>query len=108
MQVNGKEMQNGRIRKSLNRPKFVLDETNHNFEVTVMMIGSSWPYDVTLGQDDGLHQRWARLWSRDWDWDQGGLSLGLKLWDQKDKVSVSVSKFETDLKSLSLSLKFWD
>ena len=53
-------------------------------------------------------QRWARLWSRDWDWDQGGLSLGLKLWDQKDKVSVSVSKFETDLKSLSLSLKFWD
>ena len=42
-----------------------------------------------------IKQRWARLWSRDRDWDQGGLSLGLKLWDQSIKVSVSVSSFET-------------
>ena len=53
-------------------------------------------------------QRWARLWSRDWDWDQSGLKAGLKLWDHLPKVSVSVSKFETDFKSLSISLKFWD
>ena len=53
-------------------------------------------------------QRWARLWSRDWDWDQGGLKAGLKLWDHLPKVSVSVSKFETDFKSISISLKFWD
>ena len=53
-------------------------------------------------------QRWARLWSRDWDWDQSGLKAGLKLWDHLPKVSVSVSKFETDFKSISISLKFWD
>ena len=55
-----------------------------------------------------MYQRWARLWSRDWDWDQSGLKAGLKLWDHLPKVSVSVSKFETDFKSISISLKFWD
>ena len=60
-------------------------------------------------------QSWARLWSRDWDWDLGGLSLGLKPWDPYSKsqyqsqflrpnwrVSVSVSNFDTiDQKSRS-------
>ena len=36
-----------------------------------------------------------------------GLSLSLKVLDQKTKVSVSVSIFETDV-GLSLSLNFWD
>ena len=33
------------------------------------------------------------------------LRLCLKVWDQTSKVSVSVSKFETPIQSLSLSLK---
>ena len=52
-------------------------------------------------------QTWARLWSRDWDWNLGGLSLVLKPWDHLFKVSVSVSILETIVKSLSLSLKLW-
>ena len=35
-------------------------------------------------------------------------SLSLIFWDQKSKVSVSVSKFETPIQRLSLSLKFWN
>ena len=40
-------------------------------------------------------------------WDLAGLSLSLILWDQNNKVSVSVSKVETEIQSLSLSLKNW-
>ena len=60
-------------------------------------------------EQNSLNQRWARLWSRDWDWDQGGLKAGLKLWDHLPKVSVSVSNFETTMqKSQSQSQNAMD
>ena len=43
------------------------------------------------------------LWSQDWDWNLGGLSL--KPLHRIFKVSVSLSILET---KVSLSLKFWD
>ena len=52
----------------------------------------------------------------DWWWSQSqrlrpkdkSLSISLNFWDQYNKVSVSVSKFDTNFKSISLSIKNWD
>ena len=68
------------------------------------------PKQLILGETkewmhhDILAEPSETLWSRDWD--LGGLSLGLKPWDQLFKVSVSVSILE--IKVMSLSLKIWD
>ena len=39
-------------------------------------------------------------------WHLAGRSLGLKVWDHTRKVSVPVSKFETQIQSLSLKILY--